>query len=106
MSNVINLNSENMHEVISKGVTLVDFWATWCGPCRMIAPVMTELANFYGDKASICKINTDENQDLCSKYGIRSIPTILIFKDGNLVETMIGAAGVDSFISKINAHLK
>ncbi len=105
MGNVINLNNENINEVISQGVTLVDFWATWCGPCRMIAPVMTELANFYEDKAKICKVNTDENQELCAKYGIRSIPTILIFKDGKLVETMVGAAGVDSFKSKINAHL-
>ena len=85
----INLNKNNMDN-IKNGVVLVDFWAPWCGPCRMISPIIEELGIEYQDKAKICKINTDEEQDLAIEYKIRSIPTILFFKDGKKVNQILG----------------
>ena len=90
MGKYIELTSENF-DVIKEGVALVDFWAPWCGPCRMIAPIIEELANDYEGKAKICKVNTDEAQDLAVRFGVRSIPTILFFKDGELKAQLIGA---------------
>jgi thioredoxin 1 len=71
---------------------LVDFWAEWCGPCRMIAPALEEISGALGDKISIVKINIDENPETPGKYGVRGIPTMLLFKDGELVATKVGAA--------------
>jgi len=105
MGKYIELNSANFNDTIKEGVTLVDFWAPWCGPCRMIAPVIEELAEEYEGKAKICKVNTDEEQDIAIQYGIRSIPTILFFKDGQLVDQMIGAAGKQVLADKLNAIL-
>ena len=85
----INLNKNNMDN-IKDGVVLVDFWAPWCGPCRMISPIIEELGIEYQDKAKICKINTDEEQDLAIEYEIRGIPTILFFKDGKKVNQILG----------------
>ena len=85
----INLNKNNMDN-IKDGVVLVDFWAPWCGPCRMISPIIEELGIEYQDKAKICKINTDEEQDLAIEYKIRSIHTILFFKDGKKVNQILG----------------
>ena len=90
---------------LQEGVSLVDFWAPWCGPCRMIAPVIEELAEDFDGKANICKVNTDEQQDLAVKFGVRSIPTILIMKDGEIAETMVGAASKEAFAEKINSLL-
>jgi thioredoxin 1 len=79
-------------EVINSNVpVVVDFWATWCGPCRLIAPIIEELAGLYEGKAKLCKLDVDNNQQTAMKYGIRSIPTVLFFKDGKLVDTLIGA---------------
>jgi thioredoxin 1 len=69
---------------------LVDFWAPWCGPCRMVAPIVEELANEYSGKVRFYKLNTDDNVETASKYGIRSIPTLLVFKDGQMVDQLIG----------------
>lgn len=99
------LTSENFEATVNNGVSLVDFWAPWCGPCRMIAPVIEELANDFDGKANICKINTDEQQELASKFGVRSIPTILFMKDGAVVDTMIGAASKQAFADKLNSLL-
>jgi len=99
------LTSENFEATVNSGVSLVDFWAPWCGPCRMIAPVIEELANDFDGKANICKINTDEQQELASKFGVRSIPTILFIKDGKVVDTMIGAASKQAFADKLNTLL-
>ena len=71
---------------------LVDFWAEWCGPCRMIAPALEEIANDLGEKVTIAKLNIDENQDTPAKYGVRGIPTMLLFKDGQPVAQKVGAA--------------
>ena len=105
MGKYIELTNENFAATTTEGGALVDFWAPWCGPCRMIAPVIEELAEEFEGKAAICKINTDEQQDLASKFGIRSIPTILLMKDGEVVETMVGAASKQAFADKLNALL-
>ena len=105
MGKYLELNASNFNDTIKEGVALVDFWAPWCGPCRMIAPVIEELANDYEGKAKICKVNTDEEQDIAIQYGIRSIPTILFFKDGQLVDQMIGAAGKQVIAEKLDTLL-
>ncbi len=105
MGKYLELNASNFNDTIKEGVALVDFWAPWCGPCRMIAPVIEELANDYEGKAKICKVNTDEEQDIAIQYGIRSIPTILFFKDGQLVDQMVGAAGKQVIAEKLDALL-
>ncbi len=105
MGKYIELTADNFKETIKDGVALVDFWAPWCGPCRMIAPVIEELAEEYEGKAKICKVNTDEQPSIAGEYGIRSIPTILFFKDGELVDQMVGAAGKAVFAEKLDALL-
>jgi len=105
MGKYIELTADNMKETIKEGVALVDFWAPWCGPCRMIAPVIEELAEDYDGKAKICKVNTDEQPSIAGEYGIRSIPTILFFKDGELVDQMVGASGKAVFAEKLDALL-
>jgi len=105
MAKYIELTPANFEEVTKEGVSMVDFWAPWCGPCRMIAPVIEELASDFEGKANICKVNTDEEQDLAVKYGIRSIPTILFMKNGEVVDTMVGASSKQAFADKINSLL-
>ena len=104
MGKYIELTSENF-DVIKEGVALVDFWAPWCGPCRMIAPIIEELATDYEGKAKICKVNTDEAQDLAVQFGVRSIPTILFFKDGELKAQLIGAQSKQIIADKLNSLL-
>ena len=103
MGKYIELNGGNFEETINNGVSLVDFWAPWCGPCRMVAPVIEELAEEYDGKANICKVNTDDEQDLAVKFGIRSIPTILFFKNGEQVDQMVGAASKQAFQEKLDS---
>jgi thioredoxin 1 len=103
MGKYLDLTAANFDESIKEGIALVDFWAPWCGPCRMLAPVIEELAEDFDGKAKICKVNTDEEQDLAVKYGIRSIPTILFFKDGELVDQMVGASSKQVLADKINS---
>ncbi|NQY19733.1 MAG: thioredoxin [Campylobacteraceae bacterium] len=103
MSKYINLTNDNFEATTKEGVSLVDFWAPWCGPCRMIAPVIEELAEDFDGKVNICKVNTDEEQDLSVKFGIRSIPTILFMKDGEVVDTIIGATSKQALTDKINS---
>ncbi|MBA2942859.1 thioredoxin [Paenibacillus sp. CGMCC 1.16610] len=74
----------------SSGTVLVDFWAPWCGPCKMIAPILDELSNEVGDKAKIVKINVDDNPESAAKYNVMSIPTLLVFKDGQVVDQLVG----------------
>lgn len=103
MSKYIDLNNSNFDETVSNGVSLVDFWAPWCGPCRMLAPVIDQLAQEFEGKANICKVNSDEEEDLAVKFGVRSIPTILFIKDGQVVDTMIGASPKQAFVDKLNS---
>jgi thioredoxin 1 len=93
MSNAIHVSDANFGaEVLESAVpVMVDFWATWCGPCRIIAPHVEELALEYQGKAKVCKVDVDNSNQTATKYGIRSIPTLLFFKGGELVDTIIGA---------------
>ena len=84
---------------------LVDFWAPWCGPCKMIAPVLDELAPAFDSKAKIVKINVDENQGVAAQYGVRSIPTLLLVKNGQVVGTQVGALPKGQLAAFINQHL-
>ncbi|MBI4595836.1 MAG: thioredoxin [Candidatus Tectomicrobia bacterium] len=90
--NVIEFSDQNFIQEVEKasGVTLVDFWAAWCGPCKMIAPVVEELSSEYEGKVKFGKVNVDENPSTASKYGIRSIPTLMVFKNGAMVDQIIG----------------
>lgn len=103
MGKYIELNNANFDSVVEKGVSLVDFWAPWCGPCRMLSPIIDELAEEYEGKANICKVNTDDEEELGARFGIRSIPSILFFVDGRLVETMVGASSKQVLSDKIKS---
>ena len=102
MGKYIELTSANFDATTKEGVSLVDFWAPWCGPCRMLAPVIDQLAQEFEGKAKICKVNTEEEADLTAKYEIRSIPTILYFKDGKIVDQTIGATTKAKIEEKLN----
>ena len=105
MGKYIELKEENIEAIVNEGVSLVDFWAPWCGPCRMIAPLIDELAADFDGKAKICNVNSDEETELVIKFGIRSIPTILFMKDGKVLDTIIGATSKQSLADKINSLL-
>lgn len=102
----LEFTDENIQDAIKSGKpVVVDFWAEWCGPCRMVGPVIEELAHEYEGKVIIGKLNVDENSDTPMQYGIRNIPTVLFFKDGELVDKQIGATQKSVFASKIEALL-
>ena len=84
---------------------IVDFWAPWCGPCRMVAPVVEEISKDFEGKIKVFKLNTDENPNVASQYGIRSIPTLMIFKGGQKVDTVVGAVPKATLSSTLNKHL-
>lgn len=88
--NYITLNQQNFDEITSKGVVLVDFWATWCGPCKMMAPNVEEIATEYKGKVTVGKVDVDECQELATRFGIMSIPTLIVFKDGEKKEVLVG----------------
>ena len=102
---VINLTDANFSETISKGVTLVDFWATWCGPCMMQGPIVEEVAEKIDGKANIAKANIDMAGDSAGQYGVRSIPTIIIFKDGEVIEQFVGVQQETQLIAAIEKAL-
>jgi len=92
---ILALTQENFAEQVLQSNTpvLVDFWAEWCGPCKMIAPVLDQLADEYSGKVKIGKVNVDEHQGLAAEYGVRAIPTLLVFKQGQVAEQIVGARG-------------
>ena len=106
MGKTLEITDSNFNDVISKNKTvLVDFWAEWCGPCRIIGPVIEELANEYEGKAIIGKLDVDSNQESSVKYGVRSIPTILTFKDGEIVDRQVGAVPKETLTNVIDSQL-
>jgi thioredoxin 1 len=105
MSDLITLNGENFSETLANGTVLADFWAPWCGPCRMIGPIIDELAADFAGKAKVCKLNVDENQDLAAKYDVMTIPTIVVFKDGNEVERIVGVRPKDELADALTKNL-
>lgn len=103
----LELTDANFDELVLKSdkPVLVDFWAEWCGPCRLIGPIIDELSTEYDGKVRIGKVNVDENPEISMKYGIRSIPTILIIKDGEVVDKQVGVTTKATLQSKIASHL-
>lgn len=98
------ITDSNFEEIISAGTpVVVDFWATWCGPCRMISPIIDQMAEKYEGKVEVCKCNVDDCADAPMKYGIRNIPTILFFKGGELVDRLVGAVPQAEIENKINS---
>ena len=105
--NIINVTDASFEEEVLKaeGAVLVDYWAEWCGPCKMIAPVLEEVAKEYGDQLKICKLNIDENSDTPPKFGIRGIPTLMLFKGGNVEATKVGALSKSQLTAFVEANL-
>lgn len=103
MSEVKHLTSADFEEVTSKGTVLIDFWATWCGPCRMLGPVLDQVAAEVGDDAVIAKVNVEEEQELAAKFGVRSIPAIFILKDGKVVKDFVGLKDKATLVEAIKS---
>jgi thioredoxin 1 len=106
MSKAIEITDSNFEEIIaSNKPVLVDFWAEWCGPCRMVGPIVEELATDYDGKAVVGKVDVDANPEVSAKFGIRSIPTLLVFKGGEIVDKQIGAVPKNVLSQKLEAQM-
>ncbi|HLR67141.1 thioredoxin [Virgibacillus alimentarius] len=99
-----NVTDQNFSQEIAEGLVLADFWAPWCGPCKMIAPVLEEIDGEMSEKVKIVKLDVDENQETAGKYGVMSIPTLLLFKDGSVVDQVIGFQPKEALVDLINKH--
>ena len=106
MSIKISTNNFEKEVINSDSPILVDFWAEWCGPCRAVAPVLEEISNQYADKFRVAKVNVDENPELASKYDIRSIPTMILFKDGKKTGNITGSIPKEAIINFVNENLE
>lgn len=101
----LTLDESNFDETIKDGVVLVDFWATWCGPCRMLAPTIEELAEDYEGKVKVCKLDVDENQSIAMRFKVMSIPTVFVFKNGEPVKKIIGLSDKDEYAEVLDSLL-
>lgn len=103
---VLEITDSNFQEILAEGkLVVMDFWAPWCGPCKMVGPIIDELATEYEGKVIIGKCDVDENGDVAAEYGIRNIPTVLFFKNGELVDKQVGSAPKSAYVAKIEAIL-
>jgi thioredoxin 1 len=107
MANLLSVSDASFESEVLKAdqPVLVDFWAEWCGPCKMVAPVLEEVSAAYGGKLKIVKLNVDENHQTSAKFGIRSIPSLLLFKDGQVAATKVGALSKSQLTAFIDSHL-
>ncbi|WP_151704993.1 MULTISPECIES: thioredoxin TrxA [Nitrincola] len=105
--NIVNVTDATFEDEVVKaeGPVLVDYWAEWCGPCKMIAPVLEEISREYAGKLKVCKLNIDENNETPPKFGIRGIPTLMLFKGGNVEATKVGALSKSQLSAFIDANL-
>lgn len=101
---IVKATDQNFSNETGSGLVLADFWAPWCGPCKMIAPVLEELDAELADKVKIVKIDVDENQETAGKYGVMSIPTLILFKDGQPVDKVIGFQPKEALAELVNKH--
>jgi thioredoxin 1 len=101
---IVNVTDQNFTEATSKGLVLADFWAPWCGPCKMIAPLLEEIDGEMEEKVQIVKLDVDENQETAGNFGVMSIPTLLLFKDGEVVDQVIGFQPKEALVDLINKH--
>lgn len=104
MSSLMKLTSENFTETIRSGLTLVDFWAEWCGPCRMMLPILEDFADNAPEGVTVAKLNVDEAQNIAAQFRIMSIPTLLLFKDGEVVDNRVGVQSEDELRKMIQEH--
>ena len=107
MSNAVAVNDANFEQEVEKndGLTVVDFWATWCGPCRVIAPILDQLAGEYAGKVKVTKLDVDANIKTASRFNVRSIPMLIFFKNGKVVDQIVGAVPKNMIQSKLDQHV-
>ncbi|MBE6912717.1 MAG: thioredoxin [Ruminococcaceae bacterium] len=106
MSNALALTAKNFEETLSKGVALVDFWASWCGPCMMLAPTIDEVAEDFSGRAGVYKVNVDDEGELAARFGIMSIPTLIVFRDGEVFDKLVGVVPKENIAEVIENALK
>ncbi|WP_416829102.1 thioredoxin [Ectobacillus polymachus] len=102
---IVHATDETFSKVIEKGLVFVDFWAPWCGPCRMVGPVLEEIDSEMSDKVQIVKVNVDENQGTAGRFGVMSIPTLILFKDGNPLGQVVGYQPKESLVEILNEYI-
>jgi len=102
---IVEVTDQTFSDEVKSGTVLVDFWAPWCGPCKMIAPVLEELDKEIGDRVKIAKVNVDDNPESASRFGVMSIPTLIVFKNGEPVDKIIGFQPKDALKSVVSRHI-